>query len=298
MPNHLPAFLGGLLALLAAATPAQAYWEYGHESVARIAWEQMRPDTRRQVAALLRQGRLLETPGCSVATLEQASVWADCVKPLGDRFAYAYSWHYQNVDVCKPFDLKAACKDGNCVSAQIERNARLLADRSVPARERLMALAFLTHFVGDLHQPMHAGDHGDLGGNRVAANYGIVGGRANLHGIWDGWLAERAISTPPSGPSAILAQVAPAERQRIADGTVEDWSREMWGKARDLAYKTLVGDPCGPDPVERPTLTEAQVRELIPEVRMDVAQGGIRLARLIDDALGPEHKAPGRKRDR
>jgi len=296
MPNRIIACLAGFLALFAAARPAHAYWEYGHESVARIACEQMRPDTRRQVAALLRQGRLLETPECPVATIEQASVWADCIKPLGDRFAYVYSWHYQNVDVCKPFDLKSACKDGNCVSAQIERNARLLADPKVPTRERLMALALLVHFVGDLHQPMHAGDHQDLGGNKVAANYGIVGGRANLHSIWDGWLAERAISTPPSGPSAILAQVPAAERERIASGTVEDWSREMWGKARDLAYRTLVGDPCGAGPVERPTLTEAQVRELIPEVRTDVVEGGIRLARLIDDALGPERKAPGQKR--
>jgi hypothetical protein len=296
MPNRLVAALCGLLALFAAAQPAHAYWEYGHESVARIAWEQMRPDSRRQVAALLRQGRLLETPECPVRTLEQASVWADCVKPLGERFAYVYSWHYQNVDVCKPFDLKSACKDGNCVSAQIERNARLLADPKVPTREKLMALALLVHFVGDLHQPMHAGDHQDLGGNKVAANYGIVGGRANLHSIWDGWLAERAISTPPSGPSALLAQVPAAERERIASGTVEDWSREMWGKARNLAYKTLVGDPCGAGSIERPTLTEAQVRELIPEVRTDVVEGGIRLARLIDDALGAEHKAPGQKR--
>jgi hypothetical protein len=296
MPNRFVAALCGMVALLAFASPAHAYWEYGHESVARVAWEQMRPDTRRQVAALLRQGRLLETPECPVRTIEQASVWADCVKPLGDRFAYVYSWHYQNVDVCKPFDLKSACKDGKCVSAQIERNARLLADLKVPTRERLMALALLVHFMGDLHQPMHAGDHQDLGGNRVAANYGIVGGRANLHSIWDGWLAERAISSPPSGPSAILAQIPAAERERIASGTVEDWSREMWGKARDLAYKTLVGDPCGAGPVERPTLTEAQVRELIPEVRTDVVEGGIRLARLIDDALGPEHKAPGQKR--
>ena len=296
MPNRFVAALCGMVALLAFASPAHAYWEYGHESVARVAWEQMRPDTRRQLAALLRQGRLLETPECPVRTIEQASVWADCVKPLGDRFAYVYSWHYQNVDVCKPFDLKSACKDGNCVSAQIERNARLLADPKVPTRERLMALALLVHFMGDLHQPMHAGDHQDLGGNRVAANYGIVGGRANLHSIWDGWLAERAISSPPSGPSAILAQIPAAERERIASGTVEDWSREMLGKARDLAYKTLVGDPCGAGPVERPTLTEAQVRELIPEVRTDVVEGGIRLARLIDDALGPEHKAPGQKR--
>jgi hypothetical protein len=295
MPNRLVAALCGFLALFAAARPAHAYWEYGHESVARIAWEQMRPDTRRQVAALLRQGRLLETPECPVRTIEQASVWADCIKPLGDRFAYVNSWHYQNVDVCKPFDLKAACKDGHCVSAQIERNARLLADPKVPTRERLMALALLVHFVGDLHQPMHAGDHQDLGGNKVAANYGIVGGRANLHSIWDGWLAERAISTPPSGPSALLAQVPAADRERIASGTVEEWSREMWSKARDLAYKTLVGDPCGAGPIERPTLTEVQVRELIPEVRTDVVEGGIRLARLIDDALGPGHKAPRQK---
>jgi hypothetical protein len=296
MPNRLIAALCGLIALFAFAAPAQAYWEYGHESVARIAWLQMRPDTRAKVAALLRQGRQLETPECPVTTIEQASVWADCIKPLGDRFAYAYSWHYQNVDICKPFDLKAACKDGNCVSAQIERNARLLADRKVPARERLMALAFLTHFVGDLHQPMHAGDHADLGGNRVAATYGIIAGRTNLHSIWDGWLAERAISTPPAGSAALLAQVAPAERARIAGGSVEEWSREMWGKARDLAYQTLISDPCGGGSVERPVLDEAKVRALIPAVREDVVEGGIRLARLIDDALGPEAKAPGQKR--
>jgi hypothetical protein len=296
MPNRFRAVLCALLALFCFAAPAQAYWEYGHESVARIAWLQMRPDTRAKVAALLRQGRLLETPEGPVATLEQASLWADCIKPLGDRFAYAYSWHYQNVDVCKPFDLKAACKDGNCVSAQIERNARLLADKSVPTRERLMALAFLTHFVGDLHQPMHAGDHADLGGNKVAANYGIIGGRTNLHSIWDGWLAERAISTPPAGPAALLAQVPPAEREHIAQGTVEDWSREMWGKARDLAYRTLLPDPCGAAPAERPALDEAEVRALIPAVRQDIVEGGIRLARLVDDALGPAAKAPGQKR--
>jgi len=296
MPNRILAALCGLFALFSFAAPAHAYWEYGHETVARIAWLQMRPDTRARVGALLRQGQLLETPECPVATIEQASVWADCIKPLGDRFSYAYSWHYQNVDVCKPFDLKAACKDGNCVSAQIERAARLVADRSVPSRERLMALAFLVHFVGDLHQPMHAGDHGDLGGNKVAANYGVIGGRTNLHGIWDGWLAERAISTPPGGAAAMLAQLSPADRQRIGAGTVEDWSREMWEKSGSEAYRSLVGDPCATATAERPTLDEAKVRALIPLVRENVAEGGIRLARLLDDALGPEARVPGKKR--
>ncbi len=288
-------FLLFLAALATAATPAAAYWEYGHETVARIALDSVRPDTRAKIGVLLAQGRLLETPGCPVATIEQASLWADCIKPLGDRFAYAYSWHYQNVDICKPFDLKAACKDGHCVSAQIERQARLLADTKIPTRERLMALAFLTHFVGDLAQPMHAGDRGDLGGNRVAANYGLVGGRTNLHSIWDGFLAERAISTPPGGPGGLLASVSADERARIAAGTVTDWSRESWEAARSQAYTSLLGDPCGDKSAVRPTLTEADVQSLIPEVRNQIFAGGLRLARLLDDALGPEAKAPGQK---
>lgn len=289
--------LAVFLAALAAASPAAAWWEYGHETVARIALDSVRPDTRAAINRLLARGRLLETPECPVATIEQASVWADCIKPLGDRFSYAYSWHYQNVDICKPFDLKAACKDGNCVSAQIERSARILADRKVPQRERLMALAFLVHFVGDLVQPMHAGDKGDLGGNKVAANYGIVAGRTNLHSIWDGYLAERAISTPPGGPRGILGATPVSERPALAAGTVEDWSRESWEEARQYAYATLIGDPCGPAPAARPTLDEADVHALIPVVRRQVVAGGLRLARLLDDALGPEAKAPGQRKD-
>ena len=286
-----------LAALCVATSPARAYWEYGHETVARIALDSVRPDTRAKVQALLRQGRLLQTPDCPVATIEQASVWADCIKPLGDRFAYASSWHYQNVDICKPFDLKGACKDGHCVSAQIERQARLLADPKVPARERLMALAYLVHFVGDLAQPMHAGDRGDLGGNRVSANYGLVGGRTNLHSIWDGYLAERAISTPPGGPNGLLGAVSVEERAAIAAGTVTDWSRESWEASRSKAYTSLLGDPCGEKTAARPTLTEADVQGLVPEVRRQILAGGLRLGRLLDDALGPEAKAPGQKRD-
>lgn len=259
--------------------------------------DSVRPDTRVKIRRLLAQGRLLETPECSVATIELASYWPDCIKPLNERFSYASPWHYQNVDICRPFDLKAACKDGQCVSAQIERNARILADRQVPERERLIALAFLVHLVGDLHQPMHGGDRGDKGGNDLKANYGIIGGRTNLHSIWDGYVAERAISTPPGGARALLAQVPPAERAALAAGTAEDWSRESWAAARAHAYTSLIGDPCGPMPQARPVLTEDKVRGLIPIIRRQVVAGGLRLARLLDDALGPEAKAPGQRRN-
>lgn len=269
--------------LVALASPASAWWEYGHETVARIAEAEVKPSTRAALRRLIARSDLLETPTCPVRTMAEASVWADCIKPLRDRFGYAYSWHYQNVDICKPFDLKAACKDGNCVSAQIERNARLLADSSVPLRERVMALAFLVHFVGDLHMPLHAGDKGDLGGNKFAADYGAIG-PSNLHTIWDGYLQDRAISTPP-GEAAGLDILTGDERAAMRGGTVEEWSRESWETAREFAYGALTSDPCGAEPAVRPVMDEATTRRLIPIVRRQVTRAGLRLARLLDEAL-------------
>src|SRR3954469_12795289 len=131
---------------LGAASPASAYWEYGHETVAAIAYRNVTPQVRAAIDRMLARSALMETPACPAGTIEQASVWADCIKTLGPRFSYAYNWHYQNVNICKPFDLKSACKDGNCVSAQIERDVKLLKDKTVPVRERVQALAFLIHF--------------------------------------------------------------------------------------------------------------------------------------------------------
>jgi hypothetical protein len=273
--NKLFAALLAMLAFL--PSPALAWWEYGHETVAKIALAEVRPQTRVAIAKLIRRAPELATPTCPIRNIADASVWADCIKGLKDRFSYAASWHYQNVDVCKPFDLKAACKDGNCVSAQITRNAKLLADKTLPPRERLMALAFLVHFVGDLHQPLHAGERNDLGGNRQLGSYGIFAGtKLNIHAIWDGYLAERAISSPP-GPNALA-------RAALADGTVEDWSRESWAVARDFYARMQGGDSCT-TPVARAKVDDAAIEALIPVVRLQVAKGGARLARLLDEAL-------------
>ena len=274
-------------ALIGFASPAQAYWEYGHETVAAIAYRNVTPGVRAAIDRMLARSALMETPTCPAHTIEQASVWADCVKTLGPRFSYAYSWHYQNVNICRPFDLKAPCKDGNCVSAQIDRDVKLLKDAGVPLREKIFALVFLVHFVGDLHQPLHAGDMDDLGGNRMKTDYGIYHtDRLNLHTVWDGLLAERAISTPP----LLVRLYTPAERLPIQGGTVEDWSRESWSVAHD-AYAVAMGrDPCVAGPPGG-RMDEARIQQMIAPARLQVVRGGLRLARLLDEALGPQPKS-------
>ncbi len=279
--------LGLLAATALTAAPATAYWEYGHETVAQIAYANVAPRTKVAIRRILAQQALLDTPECPAGTIEEASVWADCIKPLKtadgkSRFGFAYSWHYQNVDVCAPFDLTPACKDGDCVSAQIDRDVKLLRDRSTSPHDRVQALAFLIHFVGDLHQPLHAGDRHDKGGNDVKTDYGIYApARLNLHSVWDGTLAERAISAPPS----LVRRYPAAERARIGAGTVADWSRESWQVAHDVTYAAaLGGNACAPVP-PRVKLDEATIARIAPVSREEVRKGGLRLAKLLDKAL-------------
>lgn len=283
--------LAASLAALAFASPASAYWEFGHQTVARIAEANVRPATRAKLRRILATSALLDTPECPARNIADASVWADCVKPLKDaagkaRFGYAYNWHFQDVNICRPFELDSACKDGNCVSAQIDKDVAALRDPHTSAHDRVQALVFLIHFVGDLHQPLHAGEHDDKGGNDVAAAYGTYAPkRFNLHSIWDGTLAERAITTGPS----LVRRYPLAEKARIAAGTVTDWSRESYRVARDTVYPSALGhDPCAPGampPAGSVTLDEATIQRLVPVARMEVERGGLRLAKLLDRAL-------------
>ena len=275
-------------AMLAVTAPTSAYWEYGHQTIARIAQANVSPRTRAAVRRLLARSALLDTPACPAATIEDASVWADCIKPLKGadgkrRFDYAYNWHFQNVDVCAPFSLMPACKDGDCVSAQITRDVSILRNGRSTPRQRVEALAFLIHFVGDLHQPLHAGDRADKGGNEVTARYGVYAPkRFNLHSVWDGPLAERAIT---SGPPLVRRYPA-AERRRLAAGDVTDWSREAWEVSRRTVYASAAaGDACAA-PVTSATLDDATIARLVPVARREIERGGLRLAKLLDAALG------------
>ena len=275
------------VALAATASPAAAYWEYGHQTIAQIAQANVKPRTRIAVDRLLRQSKLLGTPTCPARSIEDASVWADCIKTIKDPdgkrpFDFAYNWHFQNVNICQPFSLAEPCKDGNCVSAQIERDVKLLRDKATPLKDRVQALVFLIHFVGDLHQPLHAGDKTDKGGNDAKAAYGILTTpRLNLHTIWDGYLAERAISAPPP----LVRRYSAAERTTVAAGNVTDWSRESWQVAHDSVYAVAMkGDPCAPTPA-RVTLDDAEIESLVPVARMEVERGGLRLAKLLDQAF-------------
>lgn len=273
------------LAALLAPVQAGAWGAYAHRQTATIALANVSPEVRAKIRALLAREKEMGTPQCPLKTLEDAAVWADCVRGEGWRWGYTAAWHYRTAPICEVFDPRSNCAGGNCVTAQITRAHRILADESLPAAVRLEALAFMVHFVGDVHMPLHSGDKDDKGGNDREADYGIKPG-LNLHSIWDGPLAERAISDP-SDP--VVRRYTPAERAELAGGKPDDWGRESWEIARSFVYPTAFDteNVCpGPLP-EKTALSQEDIVRGVPIAKRRVVQAGLRIAELLDSAFAP-----------
>ena len=279
----------GLIAALAAfalclPAPALAWGGLGHRTTAEIAEANGRPETRAAMNRLFAYEARLGTPDCRMRDLADASTWPDCIRSEGWRWGYTAAWHYRTTPICEAYNARANCSGGNCVTAQIERAQRLLADESLPGHIRLEALSNLVHFVGDVHMPLHSGDREDRGGNDRVTDYGIVQGR-NLHGIWDGPLAERAIT---SAQPPLVRRYSEEERARIATGGPHDWGRESWRLAREVAYTAAFDrDPCAGELPGEAALSQEDIEAAIPAANERVLQAGLRIARLLDEAFAP-----------
>jgi hypothetical protein len=275
----------GLLALLLTPVEAGAWGDYAHRKTAAIAKANVSPKVRAAIARLLRSEKALGTPDCPLKTLEDAAVWPDCVRAEGWRWGYTAAWHYRTAPICEAFNPRANCAGGNCVTAQIERAHRLLADERLPDAIRLEALAFMVHFVADVHMPLHSADNGDRGGNDRETAYGIIP-RLNLHWIWDGPLAERAISDPAD---PVVRHYSPAERAQLGGGGPDDWGRESWDIARSFIYPTAfdTDDVCAAPLPMKTALTREDIVRGVPIAKRRVQQAGIRIAELLESAFAP-----------
>lgn len=277
------------LALCAALTVAPAAWAWGpqgHRTVGAIADRLLTPAAAHAVAELLASDldRFGNPSGRS--TLESVSVWADEIRGTP---ADEPRWHYDDIPVCgAPPPREEYCPRGQCNSAQLERLIPVLADRGADLRTRNEALKWIVHLVGDLHQPLHAADNGDAGGNRVAVALAGVHtrGRENLHRAWDGELVQLALGTrtrqrPPPDIEA-LARAARELSATAGQGTPASWAQESNQLARTVAYH-YPGFSCGRTAEDivvlgRPYQHAAQV-----VVRERLLLAGGRLAKLLND---------------
>jgi hypothetical protein len=283
--------LTGMLAIT--AQPALAWGELGHRTVGNIAYANVTPEVKAQIDELLKSEPALGVPQCKVKSLSDAAVYPDCLHVENWRWNFTFPWHYQDIDIDKPFDIKEGCANDICATKQIARRRRELADRSLPAVQRLEALIFLTHVVGDLHQPLHASEHEhDAGGNgvivtNVISPYPAPDGKekpANLHSVWDTVVIERADAMGHLPP---IRTYNANDKAKIAGGEVADWTLESWTIAHDVVYPQVFGHvvTAGEETPKQVTLSDADLDKDADIASQRLLQGGLRLARLLDEAL-------------
>src|SRR5262249_39089542 len=152
---------------------------------------QLSPAARAKVAAILGT----DDAGLEEAMVE-ASTWPD---EIDKKKTGTEEWHFIDVRVSVPFSTTNACPNHACVIDQIKNlSNRLRTNRPsftllqppVPPRPMTsQEMAFLIHFVGDIHQPLHAAVNGDRGGNCVALTHPIVHADLSetkeVHRAWD-----------------------------------------------------------------------------------------------------------------
>lgn len=259
------------LALLCVPSTLHAWGREGHEIVAILAEHRLQPEVREAVTTLL-----------DAASFVEVSMWADHV-----RTKETAPWHYVNIPIDQEtYDSDMYCPKQQCVIGQIERLREVLANPTADFKKRQKALKYLIHFVADLHQPLHAADNGDRGGNDVFVEFfGEKTDRHrnkpwNLHAVWDsGMLEERDAQVYAERLNRWLNSQPEGS---FGTGSVMDWAMESHDIAKHHAYKL---------PEDR-KLRDDYYHANVAVVEQQLAKGGVRLAKLLNDTLGSRRKLP------
>ncbi len=268
------------LVLLAFPPSAHAWGEQGHRISGLVAQELLTPQAKLRVKAIM--GNL---------DLATASLFLDINKfSLSQKIPGSREWHYNDRPVCDDkVALAEYCLLGNCASTQIRRHYRALIDEHSSAPERVFAIRVLAHLVGDVHQPLHASDHDDRGGNDVPVAFTVKGKHrsVNLHAAWDTEFVRAAFDTLDERVIAKrLVQQFAAQIPGWQSGAGAAWLKESYALAQQAAYFKLPGFECdkeaGAQRVDLPDEYVARAVEIIPE---QLAKSGARIAYLLNRAF-------------
>ncbi|MBV8513931.1 MAG: S1/P1 nuclease [Acidobacteria bacterium] len=310
----------GIFSALALATllsaPATSAWGCkGHETVALIAEKHLSPEAKEFVLTLLKENpvdpQLKRYCGSAVNDLMgDASTWADDVRPERKNGP----WHYIDIPRGTPRgdgNLAPYCGKDGCVTEAITAQLAILKDKSAEPAKRTEALRYIIHFVGDLHQPLHSTTNDDEGGNCVPVKYfrrkpreHNHGFAPNLHSVWDSAILERDAEGADSHEYAdhleetFASSIAGWQKAGIH---LDDWVWESHDYAEKNVYEPLRPKIAIEKPVPVHVCTddnniggrlfeqhivaaEPYQDQAAPIVELRVAQAGIRLALILNDA--------------
>jgi len=254
-----------LLLLLLTPFSLWAWGVDGHRAVGKIAEHHLSRKARHEIQQLL-----------GTETLPLVSTWPDEIRYYPE-FKETGPWHYVNTASGLNHDqyiqqLKAQTEP-NAYSALLTQLA-ILKDASKTQPERLAALKFVVHLVGDVHQPLHAGHAEDKGGNDIKLKY--RGKDTNLHSLWDSGLIDYQGLSYTEMAGQYDHQPSRRQVKEWQKATPEQWLWESY-QASEQIYKDV---PANGDVDYKYFPAHAEL------MKQRIEQAGVRLAALLNQTLG------------
>ncbi len=250
-----------LCALFVSAVALISWGVTGHRTIGRIAANHLNPQANAAVRELLGN-----------ETLAEASTWADEVRSQPD-YKHTGPWHYINLPLglTEP-DFEKTVKgmtQENVYSALLQQE-QALGSTATTKEQKIEALKFIVHFVGDLHQPMHVSREEDKGGNTIQVNYSGVG--TNLHALWDSKLLDH-LGLDDQQLAAKVDQASAAQLTTWQNDPMIKWMWESYAISSKL-YAEI--DANGH------TIDDAYYQAHIQIVQQRIEMAGVRLAGVLN----------------
>jgi S1/P1 Nuclease len=257
-----------LLTLAALPLPALAWNIPGHMLSAIIAYRvlwQENPRSIEKVKALLEkhpwyanqwQARLQDVPVAAhgLVLFMQAARWPDDIRTQ-DKAQNRPPWHYVNLPF-KPEGQPATVQTRepervNILTAMAENES--VVKQEGDREQKAIALAWLFHLVGDIHQPLHTAQlftveyhQGDRGGNEICVRVTQAGQPTDLHRFWDGVITSSLNLTRLRNEATAIRSRPEFQRSQLTElYHFESWAKESFEIATKIAYRNggLIGSP-------------------------------------------------------
>ncbi len=260
----------GLLVGVTASSSAWAWGQTGHRVTGAIAQQYLSPLSQAAVMELL--------PDSSLA---EASTYADEMRSDPSEFwqRTASPWHYVTVPEGSHYHDVDAPEEGDAYTA-IQRFTATLKDAGASHEDKQLALRFLVHLIGDLHQPLHAGNGTDRGGNDVKVRF--FWQNSNLHRVWDSQMLDQRDLSYTEWTRWLTDKISPADIREWATTDPADWIREST-QLRDTVY-----------PEDANNMNYDYLYTHLPVAQRRLQMAGIRMAMYLNEVFADARHTPAR----
>jgi len=239
-----------------------AWGVIGHRVTGAIADQLVKPHTKQHIQHILGK-----------ETLARGSTWPDEMRSNPSEFwrKTASPWHYVTIPEGKTYAQVGAPKEGDAVTALIRFKTTLQNPKASRA-EKQLALRFIVHIIGDLHQPLHAGNGTDRGGNDRKITF--FNHKTNLHSVWDSGLVDGLQLSYTEWTQWMLDDLTPAQRTQWRSAEPRVWIKES------VAIRQTVYPP-----ETQEAISWDYAYEHNPIIKKRLLQGGVRIADYLDDVF-------------